>query len=107
MSELIEILEKMVELLEENDYPIDNVIMGEECANHYIDSVRYKIERVLNEIPTIFPIYKKYRYRRVIVSTDYIIDVKDLFPYEGEMWEVFKTLPYTFCEREVFLRKKQ
>ena len=40
MPELIDVLEECIEIVADEDYPIDKVIMSEECATTYIKELQ-------------------------------------------------------------------
>lgn len=107
MSELIETLEKMLEIIEETDYPIDKIVMTETSANKYFKRIRKSIKDLLKEIKNGYTNYRKYAYRRIIVSTDCQLPENDLFQYDGKMWKIVRVSPHDVGDYELFLQIKK
>ena len=107
MPELIEILEKMLELLEETDYPIDKFLLSEIYANEYFNHIRINIKVLLEEIKDKNSEFDDYWYRQIIVSSDSIKKNKKTFYYDYQQWEIMNLTKYRDKEYELILRFKK
>lgn len=107
MSELIEILEKMLELLEETDYPIDKFLWSETYTNEYFNHIHINIKVLLEEIKDKNSEFNDYWYRRIIVSSGSIKKNKKTFYYDYQQWEIINLTKYRDETYELILRIKK
>jgi len=105
MSELIETLEKLIEIVDEEDYRIDTVVMTKSRATYFLMKMRNALEDLLNEIKVEFPLYDTHYFRRIITST--VLTRNTEYEYAGEMWNVIKCSPYIYGGYEIFLKREK
>lgn len=112
MSELVDVLEKCIELATEEEYLIDKVIMSEKCADAYVDELQEFLNNFLCKIKKEFPDTDNFRYRRLIFPYEINPDGPRMIVYNGELWEVMKSSEYeprgylNFLN-EVFLKREK
>jgi hypothetical protein len=107
MSELVNVLEECIEIVESDQYLIDKVIMSEKRAVAYVNELRDFLKDFLCKIKTDFADIDNFKYRRIILPTPINSETEGMLILDRETWEVMKSSEYKHRGYEVYLKREK